>query len=265
MPAFELDRLRSQVDDLLRYFTQPDEFRRRIQDLFVRYGNFALRVPNSSVNLIPSYQLNPQVFEFIRVELCHLSIERPAATPQLVRVLWSEPYLEPMQLATHMIGEMLLDPPEIVEDLIFEGMDLTRPMMILDQLLYNGSRRLRREMPVKWLDQIEVWLGHTELKYQTIALKAMLTIIRDPQFENLPPIFRLLSPYMMELKPDNRALLTEVLKALVERSPNELAFFLRQFILIRDTPEMNLRMIRQIIPLLPTEFQKNLLDAFDAR
>ena len=265
MPAFEISRLRLQINELLRHFTQPDLFLQLFRDLCTRYGDFAFRSQPFAAGQIPAYRLNPQVFEYLRIELNRACLERPAAAPDLVKALWRESILEPMLLASYMLGEIPLTPPEVVEELIDSIADPAVPGLLLEALFENGTRRLRREMPDRWLDHIEQWMTQNLVEQETIGMRAMLSVIRDEDFENTPPLFRMLTPRMLKIVPENQAILAEVLKAMAERLPNEAAFYFRQFIIRSDIPETNLRLLRKMMPLLPNELQRTLEEAFQAR
>jgi hypothetical protein len=69
--------------------------------------------------------------------------------------------------------------------------------------------------------------GSTVLSQQ-IGLRALLPLISEGNFENIPAIFRLITPFTRELPAPLRPDLLDIIKALARRSPKETAYFLRQ-------------------------------------
>ena len=65
---------------------------------------------------------------------------------------------------------------------------------MLDALFRNGTSGLRRSAPLLLFNLYEEWLSSSQAATQSMGLRALIPIIEDQAFENLPPVFRLLSP-----------------------------------------------------------------------
>jgi hypothetical protein len=88
-------------------------------------------------------------------------------------------------------------------------------------------------------------------------LRALLPLVENPQFENLPVFFRLVQPLACNVPPGLKPDLLDVLTALAHRSPNETAYFLRQTLIYPDAPDIAW-LIRQLLNEFPPEQQEML-------
>jgi len=131
--------------------------------------------------------------------------------------------------------------------------------MSLDVLLKYGSWRLRHEQPDSWLDVIQGWLEKDSFPYIKLGLQALIPVLEDREFNNLPPIYRLLLPLLSAPQPALISDLQNVIIALEQRSSGETAYFLRQIIYRNPIPDV-LRLVRRVLPLLSSDTQKNLHD-----
>ena len=264
MPAFQIARLRAQINTLARYYTRPEEFAPRLRDLFEFYGSQGYRPGELMLDspMVSTYRLPPMVMNQFELELGRLCHENPGAALALADQLWQDKHLETRTLAAFLVGQAPPSPPQpIIERLTAWGEPGT-PAVILDALLERGSRRLRREYPLQWLETIETWMKRKELPYVSIGLRAMLSVIADPDFENLPPVFRMVGDHVREPSDSILSNLTAVLEALTVRSPMETAYFLRRQVLTSSmTSPASLRLVRRCLLLLPPEAQASLRSA----
>jgi hypothetical protein len=131
------------------------------------------------------------------------------------------------------------------------------PTEIVDLLFTLGTVRLRKENPGLWLETLQSWMDGPDLERQRLGLKALLPLVEDPTFDNLPPVFRMITGFMHKPQQTHLAGLGSLLEALIRRSPTEAHFFLRQ-ILGSPTPPLTVRLIRRLIPLFSPETQATL-------
>jgi hypothetical protein len=92
---------------------------------------------------------------------------------------------------------------------------------------------------------------------QQQGLRALLPMINDPRFENLPVFFRLIAPLTRTAPSAVRPDLLDVLESLARRSPPETAFFLRQTLDTPNSPDTPW-LIRQCLRAFPDELQASL-------
>lgn len=242
MPAFNLMQLNAQLDETTWKFTRPLEFQKALQDLLESYADWAYK-PGHAVHpssLVLAYNVQPLILQKIEQMLTPLVRENPAAGLSLADILWRHSYLEPRLIAVAILGKIPVDPPDEVLKRFNSWCQPDEPIKILDALFNQGSERLRREKPEIWLEWIERRASHADISIQQMGLRAMLAIVNDRSFENLPPIFRLTGVLMLKTAEQLQMPIINVLEALVQRSPQETYYFLRQ-IAISEENNMNVR------------------------
>lgn len=259
MPAVQLARLKEQINQLAWHFTRPQEFQRELQDLLDFYADRTYR-PGQAIKprpLIPIHHIAPIVQRQLEQDLGRLCQEHPAAALALVDLLWQDPYLEPRLLAAALLGQTPLQPADEILSRLLAWATPDLDDQLLDALLGPGSRRVRSEVPERWLTIIESWLSDLAADVQVIGLHALLPIIQDRSFENLPRIYRILSPVLQSAPAVLQNDLVRNLEALGKRAPAETAYFLRQMLNVSSTP-VTVRLVRKCLPAFPKEAQDNL-------
>ena len=267
MPAAELARLRLQIQQLILIFDQPQEFRRRLRDLYEQYGNHAYRAGQAVLqqSLLPSYRVPALVTRQLELELSKTCREQPHLALQLLDVLWNDSHLEPRLLAAVLLGALPVSEAgkEVVEKLRQWG----RPeenLRVFNFLIENGTVQIRRESPELLVHLIEEWLNSLSPNQQAVGLRALLPLVHSRDYENLPTIFRLLSPVMQNASPALQTDLQMVIQALIQRSPVETAYFLRQALSISENQHIA-RLVRRCLQAFPPAQQTSLRSALEAR
>jgi hypothetical protein len=256
MPAVQLERLKTEISGLAWQFTNPEEFHRGLHNLLDNYSNRGYRAGREikKVKFIQVYHVPPLVLSQIELEMSRLCRENPGAALLLVDELWKDDHLETRQLASYILGQIPLSPLDNVLQRLNDWCKPEEEMLSLEMLLQKGSWRLRREKPEVWLSMISNWLEHPEASYQKMGLQALLPLVQDHEFENLPPIFRLIQTFMYVEKPYLVTDLQEVIVALDRRTTGETVYFLRQIIYLHPEPEV-MRLMRRLLPLLSADAQ----------
>jgi hypothetical protein len=85
-------------------------------------------------------------------------------------------------------------------------------------------------------------------------LQALIPLLQDPRFENLPAVFRIVRPAIQAAGPTTQLDLQACLAAMERVSSTETIAFLRE-ILRADPKPMLLRILRRILPGLSQEMQ----------
>lgn len=256
MPAVELTRLRTQINGLILRFTDPTGLRYALRDLLEIYGNRAYR-PGKTVqvqSLLPSYRVTPLVIRQLGMELGKTCQEQPDAALDVVEALWHDPYLEPRLLATTLLGAI---PASHAGAVAAKIRDWARPeenSKMLDALFEQGASGLRAAAPQPLLNLAEDWMNSAHTEIQALGIRALVPLIREPSFENLPPIFRMLSPLVQNAAAPLHIDLQIALEALASRSQTETAYFLRQTLNMASGPG-TARLIRRCLPLFEQEQQ----------
>ena len=108
------------------------------------------------------------------------------------------------------------------------------------------------------------WLTDQDLAVQAMGLHALLATTSDPEFDDLPSIYRLISPLVQAPQDVLQGDLLALLKLLAQRSPRETAYFLRQVVTINATPRVQ-RLFRRCLPFFDDEIQASLRGALYKR
>lgn len=266
MPAVQLVRLKKQIAELAPQFSQAADFISNLRFIFEQYSDLTFHPGQAAkpASLLPSYHCSPLLMKELELSLAPLCASRPQEALAIIDRLWVEKYLEPRQLACHLLGQTALEPVQAVLDRMeswpLDAEDSNLTILLLDR----GSQRLRREAPNRWLDVLRDWMGSTDLERQKIALTAILPFTQDREFENLPAIFTLITPALRQNTANLSAELQKSINSLARRSPIETSYFLRQVLATSTEPALQ-RLVRRCLPAFPTEIQARLKSALQSR
>lgn len=259
MPAVELSKLRDHLNNLATFHAQPDDFTRRLRDLLEKFADNAYRA-GEAINIQPalsSYHLPPLVARQLEVDLIAFSRTRPEEALAVIDRLWAETYLETRLFSILMLGQIPLRQAESVLERLSAWARPDEQRVILEALLEKGTLRLRREGADALLELYDQWLDPNDLELQALGLKALLPLVADKAFENLPPVFAMLFPLVSRAPTALFNDLSTVLVKLAERTPTETVYFFRQLLsspIGKNTP----RLARRILPVLSIELQASL-------
>jgi hypothetical protein len=259
LPAVQLAKLKLEIERLLDSFGSPAEFKHSLDDLLEFYSDRVYRAGQTVTfrPLTPTRHVPRLVMQQLELALRPYCEAYAAAAFALADVLWPNPYLENRHLAIFILGQCAIDPPLPLMERLQEWAKPDVPTEIADLLFSLGTARLRKENPALWLNVIQSWLESPDLERQRLGLQALLPLVDDSSFYNLPPIFRMITAFMHNPQPMLLPGLGSLLEALIRRSPAETHFFLRQ-ILGSPTPPLTVRLIRRLIPLFSPESQASL-------
>ena len=245
----------------MEHFTDPPAYIRSLRYLLDFYADRARRPGQSGMPdpMISAYKVRPPVLRIILQELAPLAIEEPENGLALCDALWAEPNLEFRLLAAMLLGQIPADPPERIIDRLKSWLAPDLEFHLIEALMDHALERLRQEHPASMIRLIQEWLESSKPLYQQLGLRALLPLIENTQFENIPVFFRLVQPLScnvpLGLKPD----VLDVLTALVHRSPQETAYFLRQTLSFPEASD-TAWLIRQLMDEFPQDQQDMLRD-----
>lgn len=265
MPAVELTRLRSQIQEVMAYFSDPPAFLRELKELLERYSDHAYR-PGTAIKpqpLLPSYRVTPLILREIELQLTRICQEQPEQALEIAETFWQEKYLDIRQFAANMLGAI---PPEYGTAVIEKIQFCATPgdnYRVLDILFQAGTTNLRRSGSALLLELADKWLNQTEPGVKSLGLRLLIPVISDSRFENTPPVFRLLGPLVQNPPVQLQADLQAILEALSRRVPSETVYFLRQTMAISTNQTVS-RMIRRLLPLFDPSQQAALKSAIKA-
>lgn len=262
MPAIQPARLRQQAVLITQHFDNPAAFVRSLHHLFEFYADRARRPGQSGIPgpLLSAYKVHPPVLRQILLELTPLATAKPEQGLALCDALWQEPYLEFRMLSAMLLGKIPVESPQQIITRLEHWIKPDLEDHLIDILFKNSMIHLREENPEAMLRLIHSWMVESEPLKQQVGLRALMPLIKDPEFENLPTIFRLINPLARTAHPSLRQDLLDVIVALARRSPKETAYFLRKTLELpsaTDTPWL----IRQSLPEFPSDIQTSLRDS----
>jgi hypothetical protein len=267
MPAIDLARLRKQAARLADFFFLPDEFLRHLHDMLDFYVNRSLRKVEDVApgSVLSTYRTPPIVIRQIELELTNMASENPSAALDLADLLWDEGILEMHMLAAFLLGR--IPPQEDQEDRLLARLTAwtaqVRDPHVRAALLTTSLTRLRKETPTQFLELIGEWLHPARQRTWPSGIQALLPMISDPSFQNLPPILDIVEPIVEAAPAIIQLDLEELILALYKTSPSETSFFLRQVITNSENP-MTVITLRRVASSFPAELQTDLRDLLRA-
>jgi hypothetical protein len=260
MPAIELARLKKQTAHLADHFDQPDDFVRALHEILEYYVNRSLREVDSAApaSVLDTYRTPSPILRQIEIEIAPLATAKPEQALELADRLWDEGWLETRVLAAALLGRL----PPYEERLLARLTAWTKQVRdpsVRTALLSTGLIRLRREMPDQFLLLVGEWLNPERQRLWSNGIQALLPLIKDPGYHNLPPVFEILE-HVVEAAPGMlQKDLVDLFQALYSVSPTETIYFLRQ-VLTNSKTGMTATTFRRIAPSLPPKLAESIRD-----
>jgi hypothetical protein len=258
MPAINLTRLRIQSAKLMEDYNNPDLFLRELHNFFEFYANRTIRsgAVISPIVVLPSYRVPASVLRHLELEISGQAQNRPEETLALADKLWADGYFESRLLTAILLGQVNPSGEDYL-DRLTKWVSETREPNINKALLVTSLARMRQETPDRFLKLMERWTQPARKKMWGSAIQALLPLLKDKNFHNLPPVYEIVRP-MIESAPANlQNDLSALICTLYEASPIETTYFLRQIITLSSNPQTVLN-LRRILPSLPPPLQENL-------
>ena len=255
MPAINLAQLKTQAARLSEKFSEPEAFVHALSEFLDFYTNRTIRATQTAKRLsLPTYHTPAPVLRQIQAELAPLARTRSIEAIALVNALWKAGSLEARLLAAYLLGSI---PPEQaipalsrLPDWLAQSTDKE----IRTALLTDAFSRLRQENPDALFMLLEDWLKSPRNSLQAWGLRALIPLLTDPQFENLPAVFRILKPAIRAAGPVTQLELQACFSTLEQVSLTETLSFLRE-IIEEDPPPLMLRTLHRILAGLSPEMQ----------
>jgi hypothetical protein len=259
MPAVNPTRLRFQIEGVMHFFASPVEFHQRLRGLFELYANRALKFGDSTGfrPLIPMYHLPKPLTRQLAIDLARIVPEDSEAALQLADELWQDSYYEVKQTAITILGLTPIESPEPVIDRLNAWIDDELDASLVRELFSNGTRQLQVHFVDTWEDYLSTHLESNDLERLSLGIQGLIEGLKNPNFKNLPAIFRLISPFIRDPNPEIVRDLVQLVGALAELSPTETGFFLRQTLSLSKSAETK-RLVKQSLSFFPPEIQADL-------
>lgn len=259
MPAIQLDRLKKQVIVLSQYYDKPSTFIAQLRDLLSYYANRTYRQGQTGKAwpVMQAYRVPLPVLHQIVSALFQQANKNYLAILSLCDRLWLEPYLECRLLAALIIGQLPSDNFEPILERIKSWGQTTTDEAVLDALYSEGLKTLRNEYPDLVLELAKSLSTAPDLISQKSGIRLLFPLLDQPGFENMPVIFRLLTPLLLKAPIELTSDLLQAIQRLARLSPTETAYYLKQLM----SSTIGLRtsvLIRQSLSAFPAELQNSL-------
>jgi hypothetical protein len=265
MPAIDLARLKKQTAKLADLFDQPEAFVRALRDTLDFYVNRTRREVDMAApaSVLETYRTPPVILKHIETEVGPHAAANPDQALELADCLWDEGWLETRLLAASLLGRIPPQEQRLLARLTAWTMQVRDPS-VRAALLSTSLVRLRRETPEHFLLLVSEWLNPERGRMWSNGIQALLPLIQNPDYHNLPPVFDMLA-HVVESAPGTlQSDLVDLFHALYNASPTETTYFLRQVIANSPTP-MTATTLRRISPALPPELAEALRDLVKSR
>lgn len=259
MPAIHPARLKQQTDLVAQHFDQPEALVRSLHHLLDFYADRANR-PGQSRDpdpLLTAYHVKPPVLRQVVLELLPLAQADPETGFAVCQAMWQQPYLEFRLMASSLLGELPAEPAARILEQVKAWAVRDTDLQLLDALALDGLKRVRKDQPQVLIRAAETWLLGKEYDAQRLGMRLLLPVVKDPDFPNLPVIFRILQPYIRQAPSRLRPEILDLLTALAHRSPVETGSYLRQTLTLPDSPD-TAWLIRQSASVFPPEIEERL-------
>ncbi len=260
MPAIDISRLKIQAAVLVEKFDQPAVFLIELHQILDIYADRTIRqgLIASPISVLPAYRVPQAVLRQIEMEIGPLAATFPDQTMTLANNLWKDGFLESRLLAASVLGR--IDPKtHLLLEHITAWVSRTRDNSLRMALLRTSLSKIRKETPTQFLQLMKEWLDPNTPKMWANAIHAIIPLLEDPSFQNLPPVFNLLSPAIKNLPSIMQNDLADLIIALYKASPIETTYFLRQVIIGSTSAQISIT-IRRILPQLPYDLRPIILE-----
>lgn len=260
MPAIDLARLKKQAAQLTDLFNRPDEFVRALHGMLDFYVNRSLREVDSvaPASVLQTYRTPPVILKHIETELAPLAAENPKLALDLADHLWDDGWLEMRLIAASLLGRLPPREERLLPRLTAWTMQVRDPS-VRAALLTTSLVRMRKETPEHFLVLVGEWLNPERPRMWSNGIQALLPLIQDPSFNNLPPVFNILA-HVVEAAPGTlQNDFVDLFQSLYRASPTETSYFLRQ--VITNSPStITATTFRRISPSLPPNLAEAIRD-----
>jgi hypothetical protein len=260
MPAIDLARLRKQANRLADFFFLPDEFMKHLREMLDLYVNYTLRTKENVApgSNLKTYRTPPAVLTHIENELRAVAEANPHFALELADVLWDEGALETRLLAAFLLGRI---PPQEEHLLprITAWTQQIRDPNVRSALLSTSLTRMRKETPEQFLNLVREYLHPERSRTWSNGIHALLPMIADTNFANLPPILDIVEPIIEDAPSNLQDDLADLIVALYRASSNETTFLLKHILSTTQNP-MTVVTMRRIATSFPPPLQMELRD-----
>ncbi len=259
MPAIQPVLLKKQIDNLFQHYDSPTTFIIILKELLDYYTDRTRRTGQQSLqsSQVRSYNIPKQILRQIEMNLEKCVESQPDTGSCLADLLWRESWLECRTLAFMILGWLPADQSDQITDRLRNWCQECGLDRVLDASLARGTTLLWKGSSELLMNLLESWLTSSDLVSRKWGLRVVNDLVMEPSFNNLPFIFRYLSPFVQTVSaaPDTDLLL--VIRQLARRTPQETAYFLKRSLAISENAGIY-ALMRQSLDMFASPTQQDL-------
>jgi len=231
---------------------------KHLREILEFYVNYTLRTvenvaPGSNLK---TYRTPPAVLTQIQNELRLKAEENPHFALELADILWDEGALETRLLAAYLLGRIPPQEERLLPRITAWTQQIRDPEVRV-ALLTTSLTRMRKETPNQFLALVREYLHPERSRSWSNGIQALIPMIADSDFENLPAIFDLVEPIIEAAPSTLQGDLTDLIVTLYRASASETIFLLKH-ILSTSENQLTSVTLRRISPDLPPSLQREL-------
>jgi hypothetical protein len=259
MPAIQLAHLQRQIEKLIGNFESPELMIKDMQNLFEQYSDRAHRPGRSGepAPLLASYYVPKPIIRHVVIALKMHATSYPEQALILCDAFWETKYLEFKLIAIGLLGAIDTASPDPVFQRSETWASQLSDDFLLNEILVNGLARIREIYLQQYISACFDWMSNPSIRIRRMGLLGITIILKEENFDNLPLLFRLLTPFIhappFQLHQDVLA----IVRVLAKKAPVETGYFLRQCLALGGKPGAGW-FIRQTMREYPPETQNHL-------
>lgn len=223
MPAIDPARLEKQIDEVVAFILEPGEVAHRCLDLLDYYADRTRRVRATALDVSPSLGVPRPVLRSLADRLRSAVAQLPDGGLALAEQLWRGQFREIMILAAVVVGGR---PGEPAARWLEAAASQCSDSEVLAHLASDGTEAWRRSDPQTFLTRAEVWLRSGDQRLVTFALLAFQAGVAEDPGLSLLAVLDILEGRLSHFRGPSRRAFVDLVRALVDRSPQEVARFL---------------------------------------
>jgi hypothetical protein len=193
----------------------------------------------------------------IRLRFITLAKADPQLAMEYADELWTINTYETKFFAATVLGSLPNDYLDKSFDRFIDWGSKTSDQEIHEILFTQGTTNIRQSNPNKWLEIIQEWSESNSINQVVTSIYAMRSLIHDPSFQNIPRVFKMVTPL---LSMENRKIISTLqflMSDLAEINPVETSHYLSSVVLSSSSASLK-QIVRKSLKSFPEKEQTNL-------
>lgn len=229
MVAIQRELLSHQLEELIKSIQDEREFIKLLHELLGFYSDRVYH-PGESGTVkysVPSYRVpNPLIQMIARKLSTDLPIDNDRFH-QLIDMIWKENWLETQLIAIELARAVYHNQPDVIYGYFCEWNTGHLDRIVAQRMGGAFLHQIIPDYSDDVLKLLEDWDVEDRVKNRN-ALITMKIMVEDHQFENFPGVFSIFSDILSSLDTKILPDATSFLHSLIQRSPVEVIYYLKQ-------------------------------------